>query len=405
MAYDKHTWTCDEPITVERLNHIEDGIANAGGDCDCGYECTETLTTLTEESVTTIAQGNFNMGALSYSQMIDADTITVTFDGTEYECPKIEAFDANLYGGVSLTPSLHPDFSQYPFTILSEASGNSFATETAGTYTVKIEAVEEIVTTTPCFDKARGYSCDEEMVTLTEETATTVVDPEDPEDEAWATLEYSELINQDTITVTFNGTEYECEVAEEDGWYNYGASNADTWDWSEYPFQVSSLQQLGGSINHLVTQNAGTYSIKIEAVEETVTITPCFEAAVKQANEGMGSVTVASRGYRPKTVVLTPTQQSVPANSSAQILFTNNTLALSELATIHSIILPDGIVINSIDFDTSPSTKSIYIRNVTGNDIAVSASNAKITLIDWSEADQVCVMASYDCSSPGPKPK
>lgn len=48
MAYDKHTWTCDEPITVERLNHIEDGIANAGG--DCGYECEEIV--LTEETLT-----------------------------------------------------------------------------------------------------------------------------------------------------------------------------------------------------------------------------------------------------------------------------------------------------------------------------------------------------------------
>ncbi len=42
MAYDKHTWTCDEPITVERLNHIEDGIANAGGG-ECGFECTVTV--------------------------------------------------------------------------------------------------------------------------------------------------------------------------------------------------------------------------------------------------------------------------------------------------------------------------------------------------------------------------
>ena len=31
MAYDKHTWTCDEPITVERLNHIEDGIEDCCG--------------------------------------------------------------------------------------------------------------------------------------------------------------------------------------------------------------------------------------------------------------------------------------------------------------------------------------------------------------------------------------
>lgn len=76
MAYDKHTWTCHEPITAERLNHIEDGIANAGGDCDCGFECEETLVTLTEETVTTAIDPEYPDEAafvdLAYSQLIDA---------------------------------------------------------------------------------------------------------------------------------------------------------------------------------------------------------------------------------------------------------------------------------------------------------------------------------------------
>lgn len=29
MAYEKQTWECGETITAEKLNHIEDGIANA----------------------------------------------------------------------------------------------------------------------------------------------------------------------------------------------------------------------------------------------------------------------------------------------------------------------------------------------------------------------------------------
>ena len=83
MAYDKHTWTCDEPIMVERLNHIEDGIANAGGG-ECGFECEEERVTLTEETVTTTSQGGMIGGNLSYSQFINAETIRVTFDGVEY---------------------------------------------------------------------------------------------------------------------------------------------------------------------------------------------------------------------------------------------------------------------------------------------------------------------------------
>lgn len=61
MAYDKHIWTCDEPITVERLNHIEDGIANAGGG-DCGYECEyESLGTLVDGEYTTVNTYGVNL--------------------------------------------------------------------------------------------------------------------------------------------------------------------------------------------------------------------------------------------------------------------------------------------------------------------------------------------------------
>lgn len=31
MAYDKNVWNCGDEITAEKLNHMEDGIANAGG--------------------------------------------------------------------------------------------------------------------------------------------------------------------------------------------------------------------------------------------------------------------------------------------------------------------------------------------------------------------------------------
>lgn len=31
MSYEPKTWSCDDTITAEDLNHIEQGIANAGG--------------------------------------------------------------------------------------------------------------------------------------------------------------------------------------------------------------------------------------------------------------------------------------------------------------------------------------------------------------------------------------
>lgn len=150
MAYDKHTWTCNEPITVERLNHIEDGIANAGG--DCGFECEEGWVTLTEESVTTVLDGAFNGGTLSYSQLIDADSIKVTFDGVEYECEKTVT-DGNISYGASYDPSTGTaDWSEYPFALASDSNyGNALFTETAGTYSIKVESVSIDVTTSPCF--------------------------------------------------------------------------------------------------------------------------------------------------------------------------------------------------------------------------------------------------------------
>lgn len=124
-------WQCGDTITAEKLNKIEQGIANASGG--------GSWTVLTEESVTTIqGDGNFSQGNLTYSQLINADTIRVTFDGTEYECTLESSGDGySAYGGFSQG---HPDFTEYPFALYSEDANNEVYTETAGTYNIKIEA-------------------------------------------------------------------------------------------------------------------------------------------------------------------------------------------------------------------------------------------------------------------------
>ena len=284
MAYDKHTWTCDEPITVERLNHIEDGIANAGG--DCGFECEDGWVTLTEESVTTaeVESGSgIYVGDLSYSQLIDADAIRVTFNGTEYICSNVTEEDGGLYGAAD-------GWSTYPFLLESDSNpygaSTSLETEVAGTYTVKIEvAGGTVVTTTPCFDKARGYWCEDEIVTLTEESVTT----EQSGPFVWGSLSYSQLIDAETLKVTFNGTEYECPRNDTPAGAIYGGMNPTTMtpDFSQYPFAILSAEQIG---NRLITETAGTYAVKVQAVETTVTTTPCFDKA---------------RGYSCENVTLT----------------------------------------------------------------------------------------------------
>lgn len=128
-------WENGDIITAEKLNHIEQGIV-AGGD-------TEQWETLFEGEVTTEDVDTINICELEYNKVINNDIIKVTFDGTEYMCEKITMPDGNAYGGI--TP-LGPDFSEYPFGFMSQRNGILsliiFFTESAGTYSLKIEAQE-----------------------------------------------------------------------------------------------------------------------------------------------------------------------------------------------------------------------------------------------------------------------
>lgn len=152
MSYTPKEWACGETITADALNHLEQGVADCcGGGGDCGFECTETKTLLTQETVTTVDVDGMASGQFSYSTPIDADVIAVTFNGVEYECPRIEIDGLSFYGGMG---EYGPDFSVYPFAIGEIDGANMLATESEGTYAVKIEAVDRSVTSTGCFKKA-----------------------------------------------------------------------------------------------------------------------------------------------------------------------------------------------------------------------------------------------------------
>ena len=293
MAYDKHTWTCDEPITVERLNHIEDGIANAGG--DCGFECEDGWVTLTEETVTTELDGDEAGGYLSYSQLIDAESIKVTFNGTVYECEKfVDTYGGSNYGAPYDDSTHNYDWSEYPFSIWSgddpnddEGAFTSIVTQTAGTYSIKIEAVNMVVTTTPCFDLARGYSCEEDVTLLTNETVTTTMGEGNlAEGTLQSVIDFSAY---DSVIVTFNGVEYTCPVVLWDGDYGCGSMDG---TFTDYPFSIGtfSIDPVSGDQTVLSTQTAGTYSIKVESVSIDVTTSPCFCAAVNKCVPGNGKL-------------------------------------------------------------------------------------------------------------------
>ena len=114
---------------IKFLQTNNDFVASEGG---------KTKQVLTDETITTVYHDDLFEGQFAYSTFIDADEIVVTFDGTEYTCQKIVVDGGFAYGGIG---SDGPDFSEYPFFIVTDAEGNRLYTQTAGTYTVKIETM------------------------------------------------------------------------------------------------------------------------------------------------------------------------------------------------------------------------------------------------------------------------
>lgn len=126
MAYTPVNWQTGDTITAERLNRMDRGW---------GVDSTQ----LFSETVTTVDQGGTNFATLAYANMVDASTIMVTFDGTEYTCPLIDIGGSHFYGGFS---EQGPTFTEYPFAISSSGSnGNFLMTQTAGEHTIAVAAL------------------------------------------------------------------------------------------------------------------------------------------------------------------------------------------------------------------------------------------------------------------------
>lgn len=157
MAYDKNIWSCGDEITAEKLNHMEDGIENAGGG-DAGYECEEATELIWEGNVTTEANPDGAATSGDLEQIVNAPLIKVTFDGEEYALNNNGSGRGGEYGATFDDETQQYDFSEVPFHISSMYYNGwhlNIYTQTAGTYSVKIESLSvEITSVTPCFEKA-----------------------------------------------------------------------------------------------------------------------------------------------------------------------------------------------------------------------------------------------------------
>lgn len=124
MAYEPTNWQTGDTITAEKMNKMDRGW---------GYESTQ----LFSETVTTAEQGGIYVAVLAYSDVIDADSIIVTFDGMEYVCSRIDKYGTYFYGSFG---EQGPVFTEYPFFLSSGRNGNTVCTQTAGEHTVSASA-------------------------------------------------------------------------------------------------------------------------------------------------------------------------------------------------------------------------------------------------------------------------
>lgn len=125
MTYTPINWQTGDTITAAGMNRMDNGW---------GVQSSQLFS---ETVTTTEVDGGVIMGTLVYASTIDADTITVTFDGTDYECERLDAFSEYFYGGFGESG---PDFTDYPFALESNPHGGpvNIYTGTAGTHTVAV---------------------------------------------------------------------------------------------------------------------------------------------------------------------------------------------------------------------------------------------------------------------------
>lgn len=297
MAYTPINWQTGDTITAEKMNKMDNGW---------GVENTQ----LFSETATTEASEYGNEAVLTYSQLINAETITVTLDGNTYTCQRIQMSEGYGYGGVN--SSWEYDFSQYPFAIVSDNGENIFATQTAGTHTVS--AIVETVEVSDEFGKARGFWIDTEKITIAEETVTTSQDASLPSPHAQLTS-VSAMIDASSIDVTIDGTTYANLQKTDSGPIStYGAPfdlENPSFDFSTYSFSIF-VSPMGGGANLFVTQTAGQHSVKIEAELPGTKVSSEFADAVEKLYPTMPLFCIAG---------VTTGKEIVEANDANRLMY------------------------------------------------------------------------------------
>ncbi len=152
MAYTPINWQTGDTITAEKMNKMDNGW---------GVSSTQ----LFSESVATetIEGESFAMATFSYSTLISAESIVVTFNGTNYTVNRNGEGGYYYYGDFGESG---PSFANYPFVIESgeEEGGasNAIYTASAGTYTVAVSGAS--IEVSDNFSNAVNKSVDKSLL-------------------------------------------------------------------------------------------------------------------------------------------------------------------------------------------------------------------------------------------------
>ena len=157
MTYTPINWQTGDTITAEKMNKM-----------DNGWAVESSSQTLFSETVTTEIDPEYPddpaFGELSYSTQLTANTVVVTFGGTDYTCQRMDGDPGTYAYGGWVDDGF--DFSTVPFCILSEDGYNTVATETGGTYTISVVESAQTIETSADFRAAVGSFVNTDMMPL-----------------------------------------------------------------------------------------------------------------------------------------------------------------------------------------------------------------------------------------------
>lgn len=165
MEYTKQTWKTGDIITEEKLNHIEDGIANSGYTITKGEDVV-----MFDGDVTTEEDPEQNISTCELEIEPIGDTVppkelSIRYDGVAYVTER-QNFTSSfssfyMYGARIDEESGLPDFSEYPFCLVLREEDSLLSTQTSGHHDIFIQYTKKYITPTEEFIEAIKKTMDE----------------------------------------------------------------------------------------------------------------------------------------------------------------------------------------------------------------------------------------------------